>query len=236
MNTYRPAALIALGIAAACLTATGKCYEFAMDGRPESEDVFAVTTDAAVIAEVEKDLKVPIAQRRMITGPIATGNGGVNGKWTWHFVPDQWTLAEMSIELCDGSPSYVEAHRDEWIRDVKRYCPWSSGVLRECAASGIGAGPGGNGAQAESGGSIGFQGSMGADGFLTLALVIPSAGHATVKAFRPDGSFASSLDLGRMAAGARQLPWSFRELGAGLYRLVLFVDGRSIAGNTMVLP
>ncbi len=38
-------------------------------------------------------------------------------------------MAEVTIELCDGTPSYVEAHLDEWIEQVGRYCPWSARLV-----------------------------------------------------------------------------------------------------------
>jgi hypothetical protein len=46
-------------------------------------------------------------------------------------VPDEWDLAEISIELCDGAPDMVDADLDYWIGTVGRYCPWSSYVVSE---------------------------------------------------------------------------------------------------------
>jgi hypothetical protein len=36
-------------------------------------------------------------------------------------------MAEAAIEVCDGIPSYVETHLDEFL-DVG-YCPWSARVV-----------------------------------------------------------------------------------------------------------
>jgi hypothetical protein len=65
----------------------------------------------------------------VIMGRVAAGDGGFNGPWNWHLVPSTVTTADVAIELCDGTPSYVAAHRDEWIRDVKNYCPWGAKVI-----------------------------------------------------------------------------------------------------------
>jgi hypothetical protein len=60
-------------------------------------------------------------------GPLALGNGGFNAPWSWHLDPSETRFVEASIEVCDGAPSYVEAHKTEF----PRYCPWSARVTRE---------------------------------------------------------------------------------------------------------
>ena len=59
-------------------------------------------------------------------GALRAGNGGFNAAWSWHFDPDEVRFTESAIELCDGTPSYVEAH----LADFPSYCPWSARVLR----------------------------------------------------------------------------------------------------------
>ena len=96
------------------------------------EDFVAVTSDSAVIAVVNSQLAKPVAERKMhINGKIERGNGGHNLAWSWHFTPNQWSLAEMSMELCDGWPGFVEENLDYWIDTVGRFCPWSSYVKSE---------------------------------------------------------------------------------------------------------
>lgn len=60
-------------------------------------------------------------------GPLRAGDGGFNAPWSWHFDPDQVRMTEAAIELCDGRPSYVEAHRP----DFPTYCPWAARVVSE---------------------------------------------------------------------------------------------------------
>ncbi len=60
-------------------------------------------------------------------GPLRSGDGGFNAPWSWHFDPDQVRMTEAAIEVCDGQPSYVEAH----VSDFPTYCPWAARVIRE---------------------------------------------------------------------------------------------------------
>jgi hypothetical protein len=97
-----------------------------------SEDFIAITDDPELIAAIEAELLYPPEERFFhIHGRIAKGNGGYNLDWSWHFVPGEWNLAEMSIELCDGTPSYVEGNLDDWLAMQDSFCPWDSYVKEE---------------------------------------------------------------------------------------------------------
>ena len=59
-------------------------------------------------------------------GRIVRGDdGGVNTGYSWHIDPDDVELAELSIEVCDGLPSYVE----DGTLSGDRYCPWSAEIV-----------------------------------------------------------------------------------------------------------
>jgi hypothetical protein len=58
-------------------------------------------------------------------GPLRAGDGGFNAPWSWHLDPAETRLVEAAIEVCDGTPSYVEAHR----ADFPTYCPWSARIV-----------------------------------------------------------------------------------------------------------
>ena len=62
---------------------------------------------------------------RFPAGPLRQGDGGFNAPWTWHLDPAQTTLVEVAIEVCDGTPSYVEEHKSEF----PTYCPWGARVI-----------------------------------------------------------------------------------------------------------
>jgi hypothetical protein len=57
------------------------------------------------------------------------GQGNHNNPYSWHLDPDEIEMAEATIELCDGSPSFIEANRDQFMRDVGRYCPWGARLV-----------------------------------------------------------------------------------------------------------
>lgn len=93
----------------------------------------AWTTDIMIINQVLVQLTRPQDQRNQhINGRILEIPEGCefNQNWSWYFDPNDWALADASIELCDGDPQFVEENLEEYIR-TGRYCPWSSIVLRE---------------------------------------------------------------------------------------------------------
>lgn len=65
---------------------------------------------------------------RFPLGKIDTGNGGFNGIWGWHFLPDTVRMVEVSIEVCDGTPSYVNTHLADYL--AVGYCPWAAKVIK----------------------------------------------------------------------------------------------------------
>ncbi len=108
-------------------------------GNWEDTSFIAATDDAEVIENVLADLSKPYDERRFITGNIDYGDGGFNHNadhwFLWHFIPGEWDLAEMAIELCDGCPySDVDADTAYWIGTLGYFCPWSGKPAREIAA------------------------------------------------------------------------------------------------------
>ena len=60
-------------------------------------------------------------------GPLRRGDGGFNAPWSWHLDPAETRFVEAAIEVCDGTPSYVEAH----LAEFPTYCPWGARIVRE---------------------------------------------------------------------------------------------------------
>ncbi|MGQ0641312.1 MAG: BP74-related protein [Gemmatimonadaceae bacterium] len=92
-----------------------------------SEEFAVRVVDQATLAKLNARMQSGTAG--VILGRVAAGDGGFNSPWSWHLVPSSIEAPDVSIELCDGTPSYVEAQRDEWMRDVKQYCPWGAKVI-----------------------------------------------------------------------------------------------------------
>jgi hypothetical protein len=63
---------------------------------------------------------------RIPNGLIVRGDdGGVNTGYSWHIDPDSVEFADMTTEVCDGLPSYVE----DGTLTGDRFCPWSAEVI-----------------------------------------------------------------------------------------------------------
>ncbi len=67
-----------------------------------------------------------IPNGRIFAGP---GAGAHNVPYGWHLDPVEIEMAEMTIELCDGTPSFVEDELDYFVTTVQRYCPWSARLV-----------------------------------------------------------------------------------------------------------
>jgi hypothetical protein len=235
------AATVAVALFSSAAHAASKCYEVAMRGMAASENFFVLATDPVLIKKAEDQLKLPEKERAHIHGPIDTGNGGFNGKWHWHIVPDKWTPAEISVELCDGTPSYVESHRDEWVKTVKQYCPWSSYLSRECQAAGMGprperwnAAPAGTGFSGDS--RILADTRAAGDGTVRrIEYEIGSAGLIGMEVHSAEGRVEATLLETHRGPGSFFLDWDTAALPRGLHHLILKKNGRPASARTVLL-
>ncbi len=57
-------------------------------------------------------------------GVARWGDGGVNLGHVWHL--EHVALADLTIEVCDGTAQMVDDDPDYWIETVRQYCPWSA--------------------------------------------------------------------------------------------------------------
>jgi hypothetical protein len=56
---------------------------------------------------------------------VVRDDPGPNAPWSWHIDPASLEFAEITIEVCDGLPSYVE----DGTVTSDQYCPWSAKVI-----------------------------------------------------------------------------------------------------------
>jgi hypothetical protein len=65
-------------------------------------------------------------------GRIRRGPGAANrnAPHPWHLAPDQIEIVDAAAEVCDGAPSYVDTHVDEYVDVVGYYCPWGAKLVR----------------------------------------------------------------------------------------------------------
>ncbi len=82
-------------------------------------------TAAAILA-----LRDGEAEASIPNGVIRRGAGAArhNAPWGWHLDPEDVEMADLTVEVCDGSPSYVQEELDEYLR-VGRYCPWGARLI-----------------------------------------------------------------------------------------------------------
>jgi hypothetical protein len=67
----------------------------------------------------------PLAPR-IPNGLVVRGDdGGVNTGYGWHIDPESLEFADLTIEICDGRPSDVEAGSISG----DRFCPWEAEVV-----------------------------------------------------------------------------------------------------------
>jgi hypothetical protein len=72
------------------------------------------------------------SQAKIPTGQLECANGTYNCGWTWRMTPASITFAEITIEVCDATPSYVQGNCASFPNG--QYCPWSAELieLRDC--------------------------------------------------------------------------------------------------------
>jgi hypothetical protein len=58
-------------------------------------------------------------------GIVVRDDPGPNAPWSWHIDPATLEFADMTIEVCDGLPSYVE----DGTVTSDRFCPWSAQIV-----------------------------------------------------------------------------------------------------------
>ena len=58
-------------------------------------------------------------------GTIVRDDPSVNEPWSWHIDPATLEFAEVTIEVCDGLPEYVE----DGTLTSPTYCPWLAEVV-----------------------------------------------------------------------------------------------------------
>lgn len=65
----------------------------------------------------------------ILIGPITKRTATRFHPWSYHFVPGELSMSDMTIELCDGNFQYLEENLDQWLQEVGNYCPWSTRSL-----------------------------------------------------------------------------------------------------------
>lgn len=91
------------------------------------DETFRVfVTNPATIQQI-LDLRDGASEASIPSGALRTGRGRAdhNLPWSWHLDPEDIEMAEVTTEVCDGTPSLVEADLPGYLA-VGRFCPWTA--------------------------------------------------------------------------------------------------------------
>ena len=92
------------------------------------DETFRVRIDNPATIDQVRALERGESTAAIPNGRLLAGADG-NEPWSWHLDSVDIEMAEVTIELCDGTPSMVEAGLDYWLNTVGRYCPWSAQLV-----------------------------------------------------------------------------------------------------------
>jgi hypothetical protein len=75
------------------------------------------------------DLQTGVGTETIPNGPVRRGPGEAqhNEPYTWHLDPEETVLTEFSDPVCDGPPTYIEEHLEDF--DGQLYCPGNSRLV-----------------------------------------------------------------------------------------------------------
>lgn len=123
----RPFALaLCMVLAAACGDGEGSPPDSVLVTFETPEGSFMVEfDDPTAIARVQAALAGD-GRAGIPNGRIVRGDGGINVGHDWHL--EEVELVDMTIEVCDGTAAYVDAHLEDYLA-IGRYCPWSATVV-----------------------------------------------------------------------------------------------------------
>jgi hypothetical protein len=136
MMGRRPGPPLALALGALLLGCDGSSTDPVLEGgllatfEVSGETFELFTTNPQTIADIlaldagTSDASIPNGALRRGAGP-----SDYNAPWGWHMDPEDVSMAEVTIELCDGRPSMVDEDLDYWIDTVGRFCPWSAQLI-----------------------------------------------------------------------------------------------------------
>ncbi|HEV2756735.1 MAG TPA: hypothetical protein VG318_13275 [Actinomycetota bacterium] len=100
----------------------GRFFTLGFEGRDASFVVFVNERKPIKLMRAEANAE----DKTLIVSGKIRGERRYNRDWSYSMGPGSIVLGEVFIEVCDGSPRYVERHKKDWLG--KRWCPWSSYV------------------------------------------------------------------------------------------------------------
>lgn len=137
-------ALVTIAVLFAAVVSVCMTFSDVADAKERPRDGLWVTFDVggerfrAVVTRPESiDYVLGYVQgsepQRVPNGEVVAG-GQYNAPWSWSLTPESVEFGDSTMEMCDATPSMVDANVDEWIKTVQRFCPWSARItkVRDC--------------------------------------------------------------------------------------------------------
>ena len=107
-------------------------FTIGIHGMDSTSNYTITTNEQALIDQCRSQLELSEDERDLhINGYLAYDDGGFNQPWSWHILPNEWELTEMSIGTCNGDPNDVESDLGYWINTVGQLCNWGSFIKEE---------------------------------------------------------------------------------------------------------
>jgi len=100
------------------------------DGNPVAtikvvDETYKVELATPEALEIARQLLAGTIVPKIPNGLIVRDDPGPNAPWSWHIDPASFEWADMTTEVCDGLPEYVE----DGTLTSPYYCPWSAEVI-----------------------------------------------------------------------------------------------------------
>lgn len=93
----------------------------------EGQEFRIRVADESTIGDLEE--RLASGEAGVILGELMEGDGGFNEPWSWHLDPASIEVADVAVEVCDGTPEMVEDDLEYWLDTVGSFCPWGAEVV-----------------------------------------------------------------------------------------------------------
>jgi hypothetical protein len=105
-----------------CAPSGATVATFEVAGGPQT---YKIELDTPELIEHAKQLMAGDDVAAIPNGKIVRDDPSVNAPWSWHIDPKTLEFADVTTEVCDGLPEYVE----DGTLTSDYYCPWSTKII-----------------------------------------------------------------------------------------------------------
>ena len=114
------ASIVAVVTLAGCVPAKNPVATFRV-----VDETYKIELATPELVQHARDLLAGEEVASIPNGTVVRDDPGVNAPWSWHIDPATLEFADMTIEVCDGLPSYIE----DGTVTSDQYCPWSAEIV-----------------------------------------------------------------------------------------------------------